>query len=73
VLRILFGLLLGVGVTIVLLLSANKVLAWQTAPKEHAMDHWVIYLSLVLGAGFGALTAATYRKDGTTGPDTQAR
>ena len=65
-LRILFGLLLGVGVTIVLLLTANKVLAWQTAPKEQAMDQWVIYMSLVLGAGFGALTAATYRKETTT-------
>jgi hypothetical protein len=66
VLRILFGLLLGVGLTVVLLFSTNKVLAWQTAPKEYAMDHWVIYLSLVLGAGFGALSAAMYRKEGTT-------
>ena len=78
-LRILYGLVLGVGITIVLLWSANKVLAWQTAPKEHTMDHWVIYLSLVLGGGFGALTAATYRKEETTshkdekkGPDTPA-
>lgn len=63
--RILFGLLLGVGVTVALLMSAYKVLAWQTAPKEYAMDHWVVYLSLVLSAGFGALTAASYRKDGT--------
>jgi hypothetical protein len=66
VLRILFGLLLGVGVTVVLLIAANRALAWQTAPNEQAMDHWVIYLSLVLGAGFGALTAATHHKDGTT-------
>jgi hypothetical protein len=54
----LVGMLLGIGLALGLLWLTREVLRWQTAPKVFTIEHGVIYLSLVLGAGFGALCGA---------------
>lgn len=51
----LIGLLSGVGLAVGLLWISFQVLKWQTAPLVFQMEHGVIYQSLILGAGFGAL------------------
>ena len=52
--RCLLGALAGVAFTAALLLATRQVLSWATSPMQ-SMEHWTIYLSMVLGAGFGAL------------------
>ena len=32
--------------------------AWRTAPRVFEVEHGVVYLTLVLGAGFGAICGA---------------
>jgi hypothetical protein len=52
------GWLIGVGLTAALLWLTHLVLVRITAPREFEVEHWVIYLGLVLGSGFGALCGA---------------
>ena len=52
---ILCGLILGVACAAGLLAGTNAVLAWLTAPKRFAIEHGVVYIGVILGAGFGAL------------------
>ncbi len=52
------GLIAGVGLAAGLLRAALAVVRWMTDPKVFQMEHWVIYLGVLLGAGFGALCGA---------------
>jgi hypothetical protein len=52
------GLVVGVLLAAGLLRTAWVVVRWQTAPKVFLMEHWVIYLGVLLGAGFGAVCGA---------------
>ena len=54
-LGVLCGLFLGVACAAGLLVGTNVVLAWMTAPQRFAIEHGVVYLGIILGAGFGAL------------------
>lgn len=54
-LAVALGISLGVAVTAGLLSATHTALNALTAPKIFAIDHSVIYLSIVLGAGFGAV------------------
>lgn len=54
----LMGCVAGVGLTAGLLAATAEYLRQQTAPRVFQMDHGVVYLSVVLGAGFGAVTGA---------------
>jgi hypothetical protein len=54
-LGILCGLIAGVVCAAGLLAGTNAVLAWMTAPKRFAVEHGVVYLGVILGAGFGAV------------------
>jgi hypothetical protein len=56
--RCLLGALVGVACTAALLYGTRLALAWATYPDFYKVDHWVIYLTVVLGAGFGSLSAA---------------
>jgi len=55
--RCLIGAFAGVAFTAALLLATREVLAWATSPTQ-SLEHWTIYLSMVLGAGFGAMCGA---------------
>ena len=50
------GAVVGIACAVGLLVATNAFLAWWTAPTRFAIEHQVIYLAVVLGAGFGALT-----------------
>jgi hypothetical protein len=52
------GVLVGVGLAVLTLCVTSGVLARMTAPKTFEVEHWVVYLSVVLGAGFGGLCGA---------------
>jgi hypothetical protein len=52
------GFIVGVAATTGLLWTTSLVLRWQTAPKVYAIDHGVIYQTIVIGAGFGAVVGA---------------
>ena len=54
-LGILCGLIAGVACAAGLLWGTNAVLAWLTAPTRFAIEHGVVYLGVILGAGFGAV------------------
>jgi hypothetical protein len=54
-LGILCGLFVGVACAAGLLAGTNAVLAWLTAPTRFAIEHGVVYLGVILGAGFGAV------------------
>jgi hypothetical protein len=54
----LVGTLAGLAVAALILRTAWSFLAWRTAPRLFEVEHGVIYLALVLGAGFGALCGA---------------
>jgi hypothetical protein len=41
------------------------VVRQMTAPKVFEMEHWVIYVGLLLGAGFGAVSGALTGLAGT--------
>ncbi len=49
------GMLAGLAATVGVLRGAAAVLAWATAPQVFTIEHGVIYTTLVLGAGFGAV------------------
>jgi hypothetical protein len=49
------GLNLGVACAAGLLVGTNAVLASLTAPRRFEVEHWVVYLGVILGAGFGAV------------------
>jgi hypothetical protein len=49
------GLLAGAGLTALVLRLAYSVVARLKEPLVFEVDPWVIYLTLVLGTGFGAL------------------
>lgn len=51
----LIGMLLGVGAAVLILRVASAAVAQITAPDLYRMEYSVIYHSLVLGAGFGAV------------------
>jgi hypothetical protein len=52
------GLVVGVLLAAGLLRGALAVVRWLTAPQVFRMEHWVIYLGVLLGAGLGALCGA---------------
>jgi hypothetical protein len=52
------GALAGIAVVVVVLRLTNVVLHWMTAPKVFEIEHGTIYLTVVLGAGFGAVCGA---------------
>ncbi len=52
------GALAGIAVVAVILCATNLVVRWMTAPKVFEIEHGVIYLTVVLGAGFGAVCGA---------------
>jgi hypothetical protein len=54
----LVGTLAGLVVAALVLRLAWSFLAWRTAPRVFEVEHGVIYLTLVLGAGFGAVCGA---------------
>jgi hypothetical protein len=54
----LVGLLLGATAAPALVWLATLWLNAQPNKPTFLVDHWVIYLTLVLGAGFGALSGA---------------
>jgi hypothetical protein len=58
ILLTLAGLLLGIGLVVVILLATNRVIRWITAPKIFEIEYGVLYLTVVLGAGFGAVCGA---------------
>jgi hypothetical protein len=64
--RCLIGALLGVLATALLLLVTRRVLMWMTEPRVFEVEHSVIYVSVILGAGFGGVCGALTRKQGTS-------
>jgi hypothetical protein len=52
------GLALGAGLSLVLLWLTREALRGQTAPKVFEVEHYVVYLTVILGAGFGAVCGA---------------
>jgi hypothetical protein len=52
------GLVAGVLIAAGVLWGANQVVRWMTAPRAFQMEHWVIYLGALLGAGFGTVCGA---------------
>jgi hypothetical protein len=50
--------LVGAVLAALLLVAAVPIVRQFLAPPVLAVEHWVIYLSLILGAGFGALSGA---------------
>jgi hypothetical protein len=58
ILLALAGLAAGVLVAAGLLGATAAVLRWQTEPLVFKVKHDVIYLGILLGAGFGAVTGA---------------
>jgi NhaP-type Na+/H+ or K+/H+ antiporter len=54
----LVGWLVGVGLTVLLLWATDRVIRQMTAPRVFEIEYRTIYLALVLGAGFGALSGA---------------
>ncbi len=52
------GWVVGAGLTAGLLWVVREILRWQTAPRTFEIEHAVIYLAVVMGAGFGALCGA---------------
>ena len=53
----LLGSLLG-ALLAAIVLRATVAVVRLTIEPEMAVEHWVIYLSVVLGAGFGSLSGA---------------
>ena len=60
--RPLAGAVVGAMLAAALLAATNRVLALLVTPMQ-SIEHWVVYLSVVLGAGFGAVAAATSRHE----------
>jgi hypothetical protein len=56
--RVGLGTLAGLGVTVLILLAARWVLRALEPDKTFMMEHHVVYTTLVLGAGFGAVCGA---------------
>lgn len=54
----LVGWLIGLGLTIVILWGAERAIRQMTAPKIFEIEYSVIYLTLVIGSGFGGLCGA---------------
>ncbi len=51
------GMLLGALLAAVLLRGTVAVVRWTVEPLM-AVEHWVIYVGILLGAGFGAVSGA---------------
>jgi hypothetical protein len=49
------GMLVGIGLTVLILRISWGIIARMTAPKVFEIEYSAIYLMVVLGAGFGAL------------------
>jgi len=49
------GLLIGVGLTAILLRGTYLAVARMTQPQLYEIDKWVYYVTMVVGAGFGSL------------------
>ena len=60
--RALIGAVAGLGFAAGILAGTHRVLAQLVSPMQ-AMEHWVVYLSMVLGAGFGAVAASLSRPE----------
>jgi hypothetical protein len=54
----LIGMLVGIGLTVLILRVAFAVIARITAPDVYEIEYSVIYQTLTLGAGFGAVCGA---------------
>jgi hypothetical protein len=54
----LVGLLAGATLAAALVWLAMHWLRGQTAPKSYEVEHWVVYVTLVVGAGLGAVSGA---------------
>lgn len=52
---ILAGALAGACLAGLLVFATSQALAWYTSPRRFEIEHGVIYLAVVLGAGFGAV------------------
>lgn len=52
------GAISGAALAALLLWLTSLALAWRTAPETFRIEHGVIYVSVVLGAGFGAVAGA---------------
>ncbi len=52
------GMLAGIALVVVILRLTNVVHHWMTSPKVFEIEHGTLYLSVVLGAGFGAVCGA---------------
>jgi hypothetical protein len=52
------GLLVGIAMTALVLRGTNVVVGWMTAPQVFRIEYTVIYQTVVLGAGFGAVCGA---------------
>jgi hypothetical protein len=52
------GTLTGIALVVVISWSTNVVLRWMTAPRTFEIEHGTLYLTIVLGAGFGAVCGA---------------
>lgn len=59
--RCLLGALIGVVIAALLLLATRQILP-RIAPPEAKIEPSVVYLSIILGAGFGAVCGAISRK-----------
>ncbi|MFQ3651113.1 MAG: hypothetical protein SNJ75_12330 [Gemmataceae bacterium] len=68
VLRLLVGLLGGIAVAVAILTGGWWTLHALEPDKRFALEHSTVYLVLVLGAGFGALTAALWPGNRSGGP-----
>src|SRR5436190_107984 len=61
--RILIGVGGGLAVTVAILVAARWVLYVLDRDKVYALEHGVVYTTLVLGAGFGAVCAAILSRE----------
>jgi hypothetical protein len=52
------GMLAGVALVGVILRLTNVVHHWMTSPKVFEIEHGTLYLTVVLGAGFGGVCGA---------------
>jgi hypothetical protein len=52
------GALTGIVFVVVILSLTNVVLRWMASPRIFEIEHGTVYLTIMLGAGFGAVCGA---------------
>ncbi len=52
------GALAGIAIVVAILFVTNLVIRWITAPRVFEIEYGVLYLTVILGAGFGAVCGA---------------